>query len=478
MIQQLRFSALCLFLIAAPLAQANVCGSDLQNFNPTSNNLNFVTVQSSATLDPCLVNFGMFFDYAVNTLTYSRDVVANQGLEGNKVKNALLSGQFSFGMGITKNWDVGINLPFVMSQELKDKIGTASFARAGVNEVRLNTKYRFYGRPSNGAAFVFSLGQNTIENNPFAGEGAGPSAVFELAMDTKWEGGFSGAFNLGYKKRLAGDPIPDQPFIPMKDQYLYSLAGGYLFGDLKSKIIAEIYSALPVSRQDQNTNKNLNSTEFNLGLKHRYSRRATFHIGAGSKLFESFGAPDFRIYTGMTWFLGPVCNVNADKGDPKYPYLEPRAEPRIGDPVDPIQYPFDGIPFDEYEDALPEPTELGGAGSPDIYRFDIDVLFETDSAVVKQSYQRTLVRLAQKLRSEGFRYLVVAGHTDSVGAEEYNRSLSERRSQAVKAVLLRSGVISSEQVQTEAYGERMPIATNDTAQGRQKNRRVDLQVWR
>lgn len=465
----------------ASIAKANVCGSDLQNFNPTSSNLSFVTVQSSSTLEPCLLNMGVFFDYAINTLTYTKDL-SNRTLEGSRVKNALLSGQLSFGMGITSRWDIGLNLPFLLSQELKDNIGTTAFAQAGLNEVRMNTKYRFYGEPSEGMAFVFSLGQNTIQNNPFSGRDSSPNAILELAADTRWSGGLSGAINVGYKRRLPGTPIPNQPFVPMKDQYLLSVAGGYLFGDLKSKLILELYSAIPASKVDQNTNKNLNSSEINLGLKRRYSRRSTFHVGVGSKIFDSFGAPDFRVYTGMTWFLGPVCNLDLDKKNPKYPYIESDAEPGAGDPLAPIQQPYDPIPFDEFEEPLPEPFETSSSPDrPDVYRFDVGVLFETDSAVVTKNYARLLSRMAKKFVDQGFRNIVIAGHTDSVGPDEYNKALSQRRADSVKRVLARSGHLSREQISLvtiEAWGEAQPIDTNDTPEGRQKNRRVDIQVWK
>lgn len=71
--------------------------------------------------------------------------------------------------------------------------------------------------------------------------------------------------------------------------------------------------------------------------------------------------------------------------------------------------------------------------------------------------------------------LKVKGHTDSTGPESYNQGLSERRAQAVADYLVSQGV-SSSVISTEGYGESQPIATNDTAEGRKANRRVEFEV--
>ncbi|NLI72017.1 MAG: OmpA family protein, partial [Bacteroidales bacterium] len=73
--------------------------------------------------------------------------------------------------------------------------------------------------------------------------------------------------------------------------------------------------------------------------------------------------------------------------------------------------------------------------------------------------------------------LRVKGHTDSTGPESYNQGLSERRAQAVADYLVSQGV-SNSVISTEGYGESQPIATNDTAEGRKANRRVEFEVMK
>ena len=71
--------------------------------------------------------------------------------------------------------------------------------------------------------------------------------------------------------------------------------------------------------------------------------------------------------------------------------------------------------------------------------------------------------------------LEVEGHTDSVGTDDYNQSLSERRAESVKSYLIQQGIDRSS-ITSRGFGESQPVASNDTADGRQRNRRVELVV--
>ena len=101
--------------------------------------------------------------------------------------------------------------------------------------------------------------------------------------------------------------------------------------------------------------------------------------------------------------------------------------------------------------------------------------FDTNSSQVKPESRETLVRLAEVLKKYPEDIILVTGHTDSDGAAEYNQRLSQMRAQSVTDVLIGNGV-SGEVVQIRGYGESQPIASNDTPQGKAKNRRVELTI--
>lgn len=102
-----------------------------------------------------------------------------------------------------------------------------------------------------------------------------------------------------------------------------------------------------------------------------------------------------------------------------------------------------------------------------------DVLFDTGKATLKPGAYVTIDRLANALRQAPERKVMIEGHTDSVGSDEFNQGLSERRAQAVQAALMERGVPAN-QVTAVGKGEGFPIASNNDAGGRQQNRRVEL----
>lgn len=102
-----------------------------------------------------------------------------------------------------------------------------------------------------------------------------------------------------------------------------------------------------------------------------------------------------------------------------------------------------------------------------------DVLFDTGKATLKPGAASTVDRLAAFLDEARDRSVVIEGHTDSVGSDEFNQSLSENRAESVKAALVAKGV-SPDRIQATGKGEAVPVASNDNAAGRQQNRRVEI----
>lgn len=102
-----------------------------------------------------------------------------------------------------------------------------------------------------------------------------------------------------------------------------------------------------------------------------------------------------------------------------------------------------------------------------------DVLFDTGMATLKPGAYSTIERLATVLKEDPQRKVLIEGHTDSVGSDEYNQSLSERRAASVQAALFERGVEAS-QISTVGKGKSTPVASNDNPAGRQQNRRVEL----
>ena len=104
-----------------------------------------------------------------------------------------------------------------------------------------------------------------------------------------------------------------------------------------------------------------------------------------------------------------------------------------------------------------------------------DILFDFDKATLRRDVEFNLVKIATILNQFGEMGVIIEGHTDSIGPEEYNLGLSQRRAQAVFEFLISQDVDES-RLSWEGYGESRPVADNETDEGRQRNRRVDLVI--
>ena len=113
-----------------------------------------------------------------------------------------------------------------------------------------------------------------------------------------------------------------------------------------------------------------------------------------------------------------------------------------------------------------------------------DVLFDFDSAELRDEASETLDQLAKGILERAPAMVRIEGHTDAKGATDYNLDLSRRRADAVGAHLVNTGGISSDLIEVSGFGEARPVAPNtkpdgsDDPEGRQRNRRVEVLLER
>src|SRR6266850_688531 len=104
-----------------------------------------------------------------------------------------------------------------------------------------------------------------------------------------------------------------------------------------------------------------------------------------------------------------------------------------------------------------------------------DVLFAAGKAEVGPGAQRSIDKLADFLKAYPKRNVVIEGHTDNIGDEGFNIKLSQQRADAVRDLLVARGV-APQRIRTKGYGPKFPVVENDSAAGRQQNRRVEVLV--
>ena len=125
--------------------------------------------------------------------------------------------------------------------------------------------------------------------------------------------------------------------------------------------------------------------------------------------------------------------------------------------------------------AAPAPAPAPAPVAAQKVTYAADAFFDFDKSVLKPEGRAKLDDLVGKIKGINLEVIIAVGHTDSVGSAAYNQKLSVRRAESVKAYLVSKG-IERNRIYTEGKGKTQPIASNKTAEGRAKNRRVEIEV--
>jgi OOP family OmpA-OmpF porin len=199
---------------------------------------------------------------------------------------------------------------------------------------------------------------------------------------------------------------------------------------------------------------------------------------------QSNGADNWRSTDGTVWKNGTseLCwrdanwtpaTANAACDGALKPAAAPAAAPapRVAPPA--------AAPAARAAMPAPAPAPKPAAAPPkpvsEKVTFAADAFFDFDKAVLKPEAKAKLDDLVGKTSAVALEVIIAVGHTDSAGTDAYNQKLSVQRSEAVKAYLVGKG-IEKNRVYTEGKGEKQPVADNKTAEGRAKNRRVEIEV--
>lgn len=293
-----------IFLLSANSLFANVVGSDMQNFNPTSSGLEFVTVHPSATLAPWQLNMGTFLNFATNSLPYSTLATAPNSQGFASPKDILLYSNLHFALGILTGWEIGMAASFINYQYLQESIYLFNYGDKGINDIRFDTKVRLFNYNDFGLAVLSSLNLDQIKENPFTGHNAGPTFNIEGAADYRFTPNILWAVNIGYRLRQEGTTIQNKGVTPLSNQFIYSTALSYKTDEMGSAVIGELYGSVPMIEYTMPTDRQLSNLEVNLGYRYRGWKNLDIHGGMGSGIYRGIGSPDIRLYAGINWRVG------------------------------------------------------------------------------------------------------------------------------------------------------------------------------
>ena len=123
----------------------------------------------------------------------------------------------------------------------------------------------------------------------------------------------------------------------------------------------------------------------------------------------------------------------------------------------------------------PAPAAIAPVPSSEKVTYAADAFFDFNKADLKQEAKTKLDDLVSKTKEINLEVIIAVGHTDSIGGDAYNDKLSVKRAESIKSYLTSKGV-EANRVYTEGKGKKQPVADNKTAEGRAKNRRVEIEV--
>lgn len=214
----------------------------------------------------------------------------------------------------------------------------------------------------------------------------------------------------------------------------------------------------------------------NLGIGLRYALSECWSVVAEAKYIRKFedNLNDFALSLGLGYSFGKAAPKPAPTPQAK---PEPKPEPAKITPTpapkpEPKDSDNDGVinSLDKCPDT-PYGTKVGQDGCP--LMIELDVYFDTDKSNVKAIYFDEIDKAVSAMKQMPWVSGTVVGHTDSRGSNAYNQKLSQKRADAVMAEMVKKGVEPSK-LQAVGKGESEPVASNETDEGRAKNRRVEV----
>lgn len=440
-------------LFTALPVQANVNGSELQNFNAAPSALDDVTVSSGRTLGQGRFSLGIFANTAVNSLPYFREPGEGNRDRQKKINDTVTGVDLQLAYGLLKNWDVSVAMPMIVAQSIREKSDFhGEFERTGITEFRFGTKLGLLSSESLQIAAIGTANYNRTEDNPYVGDVRFPGASLELALSTQL-GIVDWSVNVGHRWRESkGDPeIRAQlPIDPAGNQWLASTGVAVDLPRTDVDLIAEVYSAYADSVIAEGSSRKNSIAESIFGFRKPLPYDLQFHAGIGAELSHSQSSADYRAYIGVRWTMDAKPKPKAELAT-----VLPSPEPYF---------------------LLPQSNVLDRAA--DVTLEMDEVYFKFDSTEFRNfRSQATANQLGQALQAQPIDRVVIEGYTCALGTEKYNFDLSEHRAESIERMLVSEYQINPEKLITLGWGELKPKFDNRHEATRKDNRRVTFKIY-
>ncbi len=452
-------SAMAAGLLLAQSVQA-APGFDGLAYKHATDHGYYISVQGSETLGQ--KNWG-----AGLALHFMNGSIALENALGQKIRD-VVGNQFTtqvFGaFGVTDWLNLGVLVDFVPYQEFSHALTGIADNGARMGDIRVEAKFRILDVQQYpvGLAFVPYVTIPTGKENRFAGHGSFTGGGEIVVESKRFQNRFSVSANVG--GHLRENVILNQG-TRVGHALTYGVGANYAFNKFV-EAIAEIKGA---TRFADLFGSNYRPLVGRGGVRIFPHQNLAITAGAGAGIIKSVSAPDLEGFVNIAY-------------TPAYKHYSPPPPPPIPTCKDADK---DGVC--DLEDRCPaEAGPTANCGCPEKPMMEVDadakqirnqkIHFEFNKSMIRPNSYGILDTIAKTIEIRpDITHVRVVGHTDSIGSDNYNQRLSEKRSKAVYDYLVNKGVPTGRMAQF-GKGETEPIDTNDTDEGRAKNRRVQFDI--
>lgn len=498
-----------LVLIGFDGALANNSLSTINSFAPGSSQINFVSVETSRTLDHKHFSFLGFLDSSYQSLS-----IYNSAQTGDDV---LSFTHLGLSYGLSRKLEIGVKGSAIFNQTSNSSQSSLVLAAKGFVNVDGFAKYRLLDTVKSGLSLMTQVGVANGDEIFFVGPGSGLTYSLSMLFERSL-GSWLLATNLGYIQRSPGQQEGLAFFEPIQS----SIVGSFGLGrpiTKSTRISGEILLASHDYVKDRSDRSGL-SSEALLSF-HTKLKSVNLSYGLGTGLTDGISTPTARGFLGFQYSFGPGQTL-AEKEEPvedegfesenmQDEVASIEAEPSFEEEtIEVTEQPQ--IMTDEEDDAFADLTEenieevFEAEGKPvqvaqeptveevvvtetvesimapkkksaTAHKFILDnVEFDFDSDRLNSSSLKTLAKVMEEIKKVSFKSIKIWGHTDFFGPSIYNEYLGLRRAKAVFDYFKKAG-IPDPFIDYDAFGERRPATLGITDQERRKNRRVEIIIF-
>ena len=499
-----------LLLLPAPPARAG--GFDAQLFKPAASTTGFISQEGPDVLPPGFLHVRLTLDVATDLLVL-RDPATDMVLPNGKVLSSRTGMTLGAAYGLGTRLELSASLPLALVQNgnLEQLNRTDQLASTALGDLRLGAKLRLLRSGAFGLAGAASFIVPTGDDSAFAGAG---TMVFTPRLIAGLRAGRASlGLNVGYALRKPGGAGN----LEVDDEIVFGAGARIDLQERRLWLLGEGYSRVGV--QGHGTEREL-PVEVLFALRWQVSGPWALEAGAGFGVTRGYGTPGVREFLGLAWApLPPARVVASSNTDVSVEEDVPPPEPPP--PPPPKDSDGDGLPDErdacpneaedvdgvQDEDGCPDPDRDGDGildaddkcpdqpevmngvddtdGCPDQGLFELKedrivleerVLFDTERARVKSRGKRILKAVVVLWNQHPeYDHMIVEGHTDERGSDEYNQNLGQLRAERVKKALVEQG-FPEDKIEIVNFGRSRPVDTSGTEAAWQKNRRSEFVI--